>query len=68
MFDPEKRGFKGRYVPWPLGPYIIGSLTGEEVSRIKELNSGSCIDGTIFKENLKLIVFDSDGHFIMHFE
>lgn len=68
IFDPEERGLTGRYVPWPVGPYIIGSLTGNEVERVRELNSANLEDGAMYKENLKLIIFLSDGHFILHFE
>jgi hypothetical protein len=69
IFDSEVRVLSGRYVSWPFGgPYLIGQLPRDQVTRLLELHSKNNSAGTINKGNAELVIFLSDGYFIVRFK
>lgn len=64
-FDPQRKAFRGVYLPWPVGrPTLAGALDPETYGRI-----GTALGyerGSISTNGMTLTIYASDGHFIVN--
>jgi hypothetical protein len=65
LFDPNEKAFTGTYLPWPIGhPSLVGGLNPQTDSRIRTALRYET--GGISTNGLTLMIYDSDGTFLVH--
>jgi hypothetical protein len=65
LFDPKEQALKGAFLPWPLGsPSLFGSLAPETDRRIRA--SLRYEHGSINSNGMTLVIYASDGSFLVH--
>lgn len=65
LFDPQRKAFRGMFLPWPVGhPTLAGSFDPETDRRIRAALGYE--SGAFTTNGMTLIIHDSDGTFLVH--